>query len=329
MNGHQRGISRLLHCAGVALFCASTTGVSAAEYPERPVRIIVPNPPGGGPDTSTRTIAPMLAELLGRPVIVDNRAGASGNLGAEAAARSAPDGYTLLTALGSLASNPAVMKHVPYDLDRSFAPITQTVTVPLALVGHPSLPAHTLKELFALAKARPGQIEYGSAGQGSIAHLSMELLLSMAGLKMLHVPYKGIAQATIDLVSGQVSLAAINVLTSLPHVRSGRLRAYGVTSAQRSSAAPELPTIAESGLPGYTAVQWYGLLAPAGTPREIVVKLHATTLRVLQEPAIRKRFVNDGAEPTPSATPAEFGAFIRAELAKWARVVKAQGIQPE
>ena len=316
-------ISRTLLC------CAVIPGALAAGYPDHPVRLIVPSLAGGGTDTTTRIITPRLAEYLGQQIVIDNRGGMSGNLGAELASRAAPDGYTLLATLASHTSNPAVIKNTPYDLERDFAPISMTVVVPNLLYSHPSLPVKTISELIAFARARPGQLNYASAGVGSTSHLAMALLLSMTGVKMLHVPYKGASQAAIDVMAGHLPLTFGNIMNALPHVHSGRVRALGVTSAKRVSAAPDIPAIAEAGLPGYEAVQWYGLLAPAGTPREIITKLHAGVLRALQDPAVRKRFIDDGAEPAPSGSPEEFGARIHAEIAKWAKVVTEAGIKPE
>lgn len=301
----------------------------AANYPERPVRIIVPSTPGGGTDTTTRIIATKLAEILGQQFIVDNRGGASGNVGAEIALRAPPDGYTLLATLSSHASNPSVMKNVSYDLERDFAPISRTVTVPNVILSHPSLPAKTTKELIAFTKARPGQLHFASPGLGTNPHLTMELFLTMAGLKVTSVHYKGVGPAITDVIAGHVPLTAVNLLIALPHIKTGKIRAYGVTSARRSNSAPELPTIAEAGLPGFEAVQWFGLLAPTGTPREIVTRLHAAVLQALQDPAVRKRFIEGGADPTPSKSPEEFGAVIRDEVRKWAKVVKDAGIKPE
>lgn len=318
-----------VHIAVIAALWAAVTGALAADYPVRPVRLIVPSAPGGGTDTSTRILAPKLSELLGQQIIVDNRGGASGNLGAEIALRAPADGYTLLATLASHASNPSVMKSVPYDLVRDFAPISKTVTVPNVLFSHPSLPVNTTRELIAFAKARPGQLQFASAGIGTNPHLTMELFLSMAGLQMTAVHYKGIGPALIDVIAGHVPLMVGNLLVSGPHIRTGKLRAYGVTSAQRSNSAPQIPTIAEAGLAGYEAVQWFGLLAPAGTPRDIVVRLHGAVLQALQDPEVKKRFVEGGADPTPSASPEEFGLVIRAELAKWAKVVKAARIVPQ
>ncbi|MEQ1772959.1 MAG: tripartite tricarboxylate transporter substrate binding protein [Burkholderiales bacterium] len=312
------------------LFPLLLAGASAcAAYPEKPVRIIVPSPTGGGTDTSTRIIAPKIGELLGQQIVIDNRGGASGNIGAEIAARSVPDGYTLLAVIASHTSNPAMMRKVPYDMARDFAPISLTVTLPNVLVSHPSLPVKNIRELIAFAKARPGQLQFASGGLGANQHLAMELFLNMAGLKMIHVPYKGVGPALVDVVAGHVPLMVGNILVAMPHVRSGRIRAYGVTSARRASGVPEIPTIAESGLPGYEAVQWYGLVAPAKTPSDIVTKLHGAVVKVLQDPEMRKRFQNDGAEATPSTTPDEFATLIRNDLAKWAKVVKDANLQPE
>jgi len=314
---------------GMVSLCVAIPAALAAGYPDRPVRLIVPSPPGGGTDTATRMIAPKLSEYLGQQIVIDNRGGASGNIGAELAARAVPDGYTLVAAIASLTSNPALMKKVPYDLERDFAAISMTVIVPNVLVSHPSLPAKTLKELIAFAKARPGQLQFASAGVGSMPHLMMAFFQNMTGLKMIHVPYKGAGPMLIDVVAGHVPLTAANILSTLPLVRSGRVRAYGVTSAKRASGAPDIPTIAEAGVPGYEAVTWFGLLAPAGTPREIVTRLHADVVRALQDPVVKKRFIDDGAEPVPSGSPEEFAALIHTEIAKWAKVIRDAGIKPE
>ena len=301
----------------------------AAAWPERPVRIIVVSQPGAASDTLFRLLAPKYTEYLGQQFVVENRAGASGNIGAEAIARAAPDGYTLGTLFSSHTSNVSVMKNVPFDLVRDFAPITNVATLPNILISHPSVPAKNLRELIAFAKARPGQLQYATSGVGANAHLSMALLLNSAGVSMVHVPYRSTPSALTDVIAGHVPLMMSNIVVAVQHVRSGRLRAYGVTSAARSGAAPDLPTIAESGLAGYEAVQWYSLVAPAGTPREIVMRMHAATVRALQDAGVKKRLNDDGAEPTPNATPEEFGAMLRAETAKWARVVQAAGIREE
>ncbi len=314
---------------GVLVLAVSTCSAFAAAWPERAVRIIVTSQAGAASDTTFRLLGPKLAEYLGQQIVVENRAGVSGNIGAEAIARAAPDGYTMGTLFSSHTSNVSVMKSVPFDLLKDFAPITNVVTLPNILISHPSLPARNLKGLIAFAKTRPGQLQYASSGVGANAHLSMELLLNLTGLSMVHVPYRSTPSALTDVIGGNVPLMMSNIVVAVPHVRSGRLRAYGVTSAARSSGAPEVPTIAEMGLPGYEAVQWYGLVAPANTPRDIVMKMHAAILRALQDPAVRKRLNEDGAEPTPNATPEEFGALLRAEIAKWAKVIKAAGIKEE
>ena len=297
-------------------------------YPSKPVRLVVPSAPGGGTDITARIMAPKLSEFLGQQVVVENRAGAGTMIGGEVVARSAPDGYTLLMGISTLAINPAMYKKVPYDALKDFAPITQAVSLPNILVVHPSLPAKTVKELVAFAKARPGQIQFASAGVGTNPHLAAELFLSMTGTKMLHVPYKGSGAGVIDVIAGHVPVMTPSILTGLPHAKAGRLRALGVTSAKRAGGAPEIPTIAEAGVPGYEAVQWFGILAPAGTPRPVIDRVHRDSVRVLQSADIRERLQADGADAVAS-TPEEFAAFLRSETVKWAKVVKAVGIQPE
>jgi tripartite-type tricarboxylate transporter receptor subunit TctC len=314
---------------GLIALGASVPGICAAAYPERPIRLIVPSPPGGGTDTSTRVIVPKMSEILNQHIVIDNRPGASGNLGAEMAAHATPDGYTLVACIASQTSNPAVMRKVPFDIVRDFAPISRTISLPNVLVSHPSIPAKTTAELVAYIRARPGQVQFASGGIGSIQHFAMELFLNMSKLKMIHVPYKGVAPAISDVIGGHVPMMAANILTLLPHIKSGKLRAYGVTSAERSGAAPDIPTIAEAGYPGYEAVQWFGLLAPAGTPRDIVAKLHGAVVQALQDPAVRKRFINNGAEPAASSSPEAFGKLIKSEVTKWARVAREAGIKPE
>ena len=313
----------------LGLSALAVPATAAAAYPERLVRIVVPTPPGGGTDIATRTVATKLREVLGQQFIIENRPGMAGNIGAEAVMRAAPDGYTLLAVIASHASNPAVQKNVSYDLVRDFAPISRTVTLSNVLIAHPSLPPRTLRELIAFAKARPGQLQYASAGVGSMPHLMVELLASMAGIKLQNVPYKGGAPAFNDVLAGHVPLMAYGPDVSLAHIVAGKLRAYGVTGAQRLTAAPQIPTLAEAGVAGYEAVQWFGLLAPAGTPKDVVTTLHRAVLRTLDDPVIRDTFVRSGAEPAPSRTPEEFGALISAEVAKWAKVVKQAGIEAQ
>jgi tripartite-type tricarboxylate transporter receptor subunit TctC len=311
-----------------ALLAAAPGAQAQGNYPVKPIRLIVPSLPGGGTDISARLIAPKLSEYLGQQVIVENRAGAAMAIGGEAVARAAPDGYTLLMGISTLTISPSIKKSLPYDAVRDFAPVSQVVTLPNVLLVHPSVPAHTVKELIAFARAHPGQLSYASAGVGSNLHMSMELFLSMAKVKMVHVPYKGSGGAMVDLIAGQVAVMTTTILSAISHLRSGRLRALGLTGAKRNAALPGVPTIAEAALPGYYAVQWYGILAPAGTPREVISKLHAGVVRALQDAAIRERFASDGVEPIGN-TPEEFAAVIRAEMAKWAKVVKEAGIKAE
>ncbi|MGV3629499.1 MAG: tripartite tricarboxylate transporter substrate binding protein [Betaproteobacteria bacterium] len=297
-------------------------------YPTRAVRLIVPSSPGGGTDISARILAPQLTQFLGQQVVVENRPGAGTMIGGEAVARAAPDGYTLLMGISTLAINPAMYKKVSYDALKDLAPISQAVALSNVLVIHPSLPSRNLKEFIAFARARPGQINFASAGVGTSPHLSMELFLVLANLKMLHVPYKGSGPGVTDLIAGHVPVMMPNMLSAQPHIKSGRIRALGVTGTKRAPGADDIPTIAEAGLPGYEAVQWYGVLAPAATPRDIITKLHAGVVRALQNPDVRQRLLNDGAEPVGSS-PEEFAAYLRSETTKWARVIKAAGIQPE
>jgi tripartite-type tricarboxylate transporter receptor subunit TctC len=311
-----------------AAACSAGAAQAQQNYPARPVRLVVPSSPGGGTDITARIIAPKLGEYLGQQVVVENRSGAGTMIGGEVVARAAPDGYTLLMGISTLAINPAMYKKVPYDALKDFAPISQVVALPNVLVTHPSLPVKSVKELIAFAKARPGQINFASAGVGTNPHLSMELFLSMAGLKMIHVPYKGSGQGVIDLLAGHVTVMTPSILTALGFVKNKRLRALGVTSARRAGGAPEIPTLAEAGVPGYEAVQWFGVLAPAGTPRPIITRLHNEVVRTLQSAEVKQRLVSDGADPVGSA-PDEFAAFLRSETAKWAKVVKDIGIQPE
>ena len=321
-------LKRLAPYALGACLVALSGAIHAQGYPMKPVRLIVPTAPGGGTDISARLIAPKLSEILGQLVVVENRAGGNTAVGNEFVAKSPADGYTLLMGISSIAINPHTQSKVPYDAVKDFAPISQVVVVPLVLVSHPSLPPRTLKELIAFVRARPGQLNYGTGSVGSNPHLAMELFLSMAGLKVVHVPYRGIGPAMVDLVGGHLHLMMANFMSALPHIRNGRARAFGMSSAKRSSVAPEIPTIAEAGVPGYAVVQWFGLLAPAGTPRDIVARLHSATVQTLQDPQVKQRFLDDGAD-TVGNTPDEFAAIIRADLAKWGKVVKAAGIRPD
>ena len=317
------------HCFSAAVAAAVACSAPAqTDYPVRPVRIIVPSSPGGGTDILSRLLAPHLSERLRQQVLVDNRPGAGSIIGNELVARAAPDGHTLLMGISTLAILPAMHRKLPYDALRDLAPVTQVISAPNVLVVHPALPARSVKELIALARKRPGEINYASAGIGTNPHLSMELFLSMANVKMVHVAYKGLGPAMIDLVAGHVVVSVATMLTGLPQVRSGRLRGLGVTGVARSDVLPELPTVSEAGVPGYEAVQWYGLLAPAQTPRDIIVRLHAAMTASLQAPAIREKLANDGVQPVGS-TPDEFARFLRTETDKWGKVVRGAGIAPQ
>ena len=314
----------------IGAFLASVPPEALAQpaYPTRPIRIIVPTSPPGGADVVARSIAPALSERLGQQVIVDNRAGASTMLGGELAAKALPDGYTLVMGISTLAINPATFKHVPYDALRDFTPITHAAIQTLILATHPSFPARNVKQLIAIAKGRPGDVAYSSPGFGTNPQMGMELFLYMSGTRMLHVPYRGGGESIIALVSGHVSVTVASMLGTMPQVRAGKARALGVTSAKRVAAAPDIPTIAESGVPGYESLQWYGLLAPTGTPKEIIARLNREAVAALRNPDVSARLAGDGAEVI-AGTPEEFGAFIRAETEKWARVAKAAGIKPE
>ena len=301
-------------------------GAAAQPYPVKPVRLVIPYPPGGGSDTIGRPLAQKMGEGLGQQIVVENRGGANGNIGMETVARSAPDGYTLIFALtAQLAINPGLYRKIPYDPVRDFAPISLLGSGGYLLVVHPSLPVKSLKELIALARARPGQIAYSSSGNGSGGHLAVELMNSMAGIRMLHVPYKGGGPALMDLIAGQVQVLFATQLASWPHVQSGRVRALAVSMAKRPESVPDLPTLSEAGLPGYDSGVWYGVLAPAGTPREIVSRLNAEVVRALKQPDYRKLLVGNTIEPIGSP-PEQLGEYIKSELLKWAKVIRAANV---
>ena len=305
---------------------ASTS--SAQAYPNRPIRMVVAIPAGSGTDTVARLIAQGLSERLGRQVVVENRPGAGTIIGNEIVAKAKPDGYTLLMNGAALTIAPAMYKKLPYDTVRDFAPITIAVSSPNLMAVHPSVPVKSVKGMIALANARPGQILFSSGGRGTNSHLATELFASMAHVRMTHVPYKGSTPGVIALMAGEVALMTNSMSTLLSHVRAGKLRALGVGSVRRVAAAPDLPTIAEAGLPGYESAQWSGLLAPAGTPQEIITRLHKETIAILRVPEIAERLVSDGSEMIANS-PEEFAAFFKAELVKWAVVVKSTGMTPE
>ncbi len=308
----------------VTVLMIAPGGTGAQPYPARPVRFVLPfGAPGGAPDTIARLLAPKLSEALGQQVVVDPRVGAGGTIGTEVVANAAPDGHTILLTSPSHAINATLYRKLPYDPVSDFAPITLLAELPNILVIHPSLPARSVKALIALARAKPGSLNYGSAGSGSSQHLAGELFKKMAGVDMVHIPYKGGGAVVIDLVSGQVHLT-FGSATSLPHVRSGRLVALAVTTAERVSSLPELPTVSEAGLRGYEAAAWYALFAPARTPRPIVERLHAETVRALRLPDVRERLAFETIQIVGS-TPAELAAFLQREIAKWGAIVRESG----
>jgi tripartite-type tricarboxylate transporter receptor subunit TctC len=312
----------------LALAAISAQSVLAQSYPNRAIKLVVPSSPGGGTDIVGRIVAQKLSEQLGQQVVVENRAGAGTIIGNEAVAKSAPDGYTLLMGLSTLAINPSMYAKLPYDALRDFAPISQAVTVPNILTLHPSVPAKTVKDLIALAKAKPGSITFGSAGLGTNPHLSGELFKSLAKIDMVHVPFKGSGQSVISLLAGEIAANFPSVPTAIPYIKAGRLRGLGVTTAKRTQALPDVPSIAEAGLPGYEATQWFGVLAPAGTPRAIIDRLHQELSRAVRSPDVKERLTSEGAEIV-GGTPEEFAAYIKSETDKWTKVIKSAGIKPQ
>lgn len=317
----------------IASFCLASAGVgnagaqsgAGAAYPVKALRIIVPAAAGGGIDLFARLIGAKLTEAWGQSVVVDNRAGGAQTLGTDLVAKAPPDGYTLLFASGTHAVNPSLFRKLPYDSVRDFAPITLLATAPNLLVVHPSVPARTVNEFIALAKAKPRQLNYGSSGNGGTGHLSMEMVKSMTGIDLVHIPYKGTAPALNAILAGEVSAQINQILITAPQVKAGRLRALGVTSSRRSPAVPEVPTIAEAGVPGFEAVAWFGVLAPGQTPPAIVAKLNAEIVRIVKLPEIRERLASEGAEPVGNS-PEELAAIIRSDIAKWDKLIKTFGI---
>ena len=300
----------------------------AGNYPNKQIRVIVPFPAGGPTDAIARAIGQKLNETWGQAVIVDNRPGAGGNIGTELAAKSPPDGYTLFIGTVANAINQSLFAKLPFDFVRDFAPVTQNYVTGLILAVHPSLPVTSVRELIALAKARPGELSYSSSGVGGTPHLSGELFNAMAGVKMVHVPYKGSAPAMADLLGGHVQLTFDNMLTVLPQVKAGKLRGLAVTMLTRSPLAQEMPTVAESGLKGFEVKSWNGVVVPTGTPKEIIARLNTEIVRILRQPDLREKFLVQGVELVPT-TPEEFGAFIRQDIAKWAKVIQVSGARAE
>jgi len=315
--------------AGAIFTLAWAPGTSAQGYPVKPIRLIVPFPPGGPTDTHSRWAAHQLNTAFGQPVVVENRAGAAGIIGTEAVAKAAPDGYTLLGGNpGPLTIAPGIRKQLAYDPVRDFAPITLIARSASAWCVHPSVPAKGLKEFIALAKARPGTINYATPGVGTVGHLAIEHFTTLAGIRMNHVPYKGAALYTVDLLAGNMDFAQIQIFQAAPYVRGGKLRALGVTAVARSPLLPDVATAQEQGLKGYSSYNWNGVLAPAGTPRTVIDRIHAVLSKSLTNPEIRKQMEAVGYEVSGEG-PVEYAAFIKAEIEKWARVAKAAGIQPE
>jgi tripartite-type tricarboxylate transporter receptor subunit TctC len=313
----------------LAIACSLASQAQAqSSYPSRPVRIVVPSPPAGGTDIIARVLAQHFSTTTGQQFFVENRPGAGNMIGIESVARAAPDGYTLLFVPSTLALNTVMYKKVSYDPVRDFAPITLAAAANNVLVINPTVSARTLGEFIALAKQKPGQLTYGTPGIGTSPHMSMELLMSLAGVDLQHIPYRGTAPAMTDVISGQIAAMFSNALTAKPQIESGAIRALGVSGRKRSEALPDVPPIAEAGVPDYEATQWYGLVAPAGTPAEIVARLHAEATRALQTQEMKDKLAGDGAEPV-GTTPAEFAAHIKAELAKWANVARAAKIEPQ
>ena len=301
---------------------------TAQNYPTRAVRLVVPSSPGGGTDITGRIIAQKLSEQLGQQVVVDNRAGAGTIIGNEIVAKAPPDGYTLLMGLSTLAINPSMYAKLPYDAIKDLAPVSLAVLSPNILTVHPSVPAKTVKEFIALAKAKPGTITFGSAGQATSPHLSGELLKVLAKIDIVHVPFKGSGQSVISSLAGEIAANFPSVPTAIPYIKAGKLRGLGVTTAKRSQALPDVPSIAEAGVPGYEATQWFGVLAPAGTPRPIIDRLNQEIVKLLKLPDVRDRLIADGTDPVGN-TPEEFAAYIRSETEKWTKVIKAAGIKPQ
>jgi len=319
----------MMRALALATAIVASAFVNAAEpYPAKVIRVIVPYSPGGTGDNVGRAVGAKLSELLGQQVIVDNRPGAGGNIGAEATVRAAPDGYTVVMAATSLASNPALQRKMPFDPLKDLVPVSGCCEVPMIVVVHPSLPVKNIKEFVAYAKAYPGKLTYASSGIGTSSHLAAELFRVQTGVDMLHAPYKTDALAMPDVLSGQVPVMFMFQTAALPQVRAGKLRALAVSTAQRSPLAPELPTVAEAGVSGYEFSGWFGIFAPAATPTEIVNKLAAASIKAVQSPDLRERLSQQGFMPVASG-PEQFAAFFRREVAKWARVIKEGGLQSQ
>jgi len=321
-----RALAHAVTAAAAAGALLVAPHAAAQNYPAGPLRIVVPFTAGGGTDILARLIAQKLNESWGQPAVVDNRPGASGTVGTAFVAKAAGDGQTMLIVPAGYAGNPGLYKKLPYDHTRDLAPVSWLASGPLTLVIHPSLPARSVKELIALAKARPGEINFGSSGAGTLPHLSAELFNSMAGIRMVHIPYKGAGAAVTDVMAGRVPVYFMNILQSLALIKAGKLRALGVTTPERTPIAPEIPAIAEAGLKGFDMTNWYGLLVPAATPRDVIVKLSGEVARILKLPELRSRLAEDGMTVVAS-TPEQFGEYLARETAKFTRVIETAGIK--
>jgi tripartite-type tricarboxylate transporter receptor subunit TctC len=312
--------------AALLVMSMASAAAYSQTFPIAPMRIVAPYPPGGGTDILSRVLGQKYTEAWGQPVVVDNRAGANGTVGAAAVAKSPADGHTMLVIPAGYAANPALYKSLPYDQSRDLAPVSRLASGPLVLVVHPSLPAKSVKELIALARARGGEINFGSAGNGSLPHMSGELFNTMSGIRMVHIPYKGSGAAITDVLGGRVPVYFMNILQSLQLIKAGKLRALGVTTPERSPIAPQLPTIAEGGLNGFDMTNWYGMLVPAATPRDVIAKLQAETRRILELPELKERLAQDGMTVV-AGTPAEFADFLKRETTKYEQVIATAGIK--
>src|SRR5467141_2756227 len=321
-------ICLLLISVGGTLAAVDARAQAPDAWPSKPIRFILPFPPGGGTDILGRIISERLAAHLGQPVVIENRGGAGGNVGAEAAAKSAPDGYTIVLVAPSLAISPSLYSKLNYDPVKDFAPISLVATVPNVMVTHPSVPANTLAEFLRLAKTKPGEMNFGSGGSGTSNHLAGELFNIVAGVKLVHVPYKGVNLAMNDVLSGQIHLVVIGVPAVAPHIKAGKLRALALVAPQRAAALPEVPTAAEAGLPNFEVTTWYGVLAPAGTPKTIVTRLNAELVKAMHAPDLKERLAAMATDPATS-TPEEFADYIKREIAKWGEVVRQAGLKAD
>ena len=322
-------VNKTLLCIAWAFGVAEVHAQSDTNYPSKPIRMIVPSAPGSGPDIMARAIGQKLTEALGQAIVIDDKPGAGGIIGSEAAAKAPPDGYTLIMSnAGAHTVNPGLYAKLPYDPVKDFAPVTLVALAPNILIVHPTLPVRNVKDLIALAKAKPGELTFGSGGNGSTAHLSGEMFKTMAGINIVHIPFKGSPAAVIGVIAGQIALAIPNIPPALPHVRSGKLKALAVTTAKRAAGVPDLPTVAEAGLPGYEATAWFGVLAPAATPPQIIARLNAAIVKIAHAREMQERLTAEGADAVGN-TPEQFAQIIKSDIAKWAKVIKASGARAD